>query len=99
MAVTADDGHPWLGQTELGTDDVNDALVDVAHREQLDAELGAVTSQGLDLDPAHRVGDGARSRRDVVILGGQGQVGATHGTAGQSQPCLLYTSDDADDLL
>ena len=83
VAVPADDRHPWLSQAELRTDDMNDALVDIAHREQPDTELFAVAAQGLDLGLADRVGDRARSGRDVVILGGQGQVRATHRATGE----------------
>ena len=32
VAVAADDGHARLGQAQLGPDDVDDALVGVAHR-------------------------------------------------------------------
>ena len=41
VAVAADDGHARLGPALLGPDDVDDALVGVAHREAGDAELGA----------------------------------------------------------
>ena len=85
MAVAADDRHARLGQAKLGADDVHDALVDVAHREKLDAELGAVATEGLHLGLAHRVRDGTRSGRNVVIFSGQGQVGAANRAAGQSQ--------------
>jgi len=75
VAVPADDGHPWLGQTELGADDMDDALVDISHRIQREAKLGAVSSQGLDLGLADRISDRARCRGDVVIFSGQGQSG------------------------
>jgi hypothetical protein len=42
VAVAADHGHARQGQSQLGTDDVHDALVGVAHRIAGDAELGAV---------------------------------------------------------
>ena len=54
VAVAADDRHAGLGQTELRSDDVHDALFEVAHRMQPDAELVAVASQRLDLSARDR---------------------------------------------
>src|ERR1035441_5308984 len=48
-----------LGQPELRSDDVHDALVGVAHRIQPDAELRAVLAQRLDLGARDRVGERA----------------------------------------
>jgi hypothetical protein len=42
VAVAAGDGHRRLGQAELGTDDVDNALVLVVGRPQRDAGLAAV---------------------------------------------------------
>jgi hypothetical protein len=50
-----------------------------------DAELGAVGAQGLDLRAADRVVDHQRGGGDVVVLGGEGEVRAAHGAAGQAQ--------------
>ena len=47
VAVAADDRHAGLGPALLGTDDVDDALVGVAHRVAGDAELGAVVVEHL----------------------------------------------------
>jgi hypothetical protein len=49
VAVAADDGHAGQRAALLGADDVDDALVRVAHREVRDAELGGVRPQGVDL--------------------------------------------------
>jgi hypothetical protein len=49
VRVAADDRHPWLRQAKLRPDDVDDALRGRLHVEELDAELGAVVAQGLDL--------------------------------------------------
>ena len=49
VRVAADDGHAGLGGAELGADHVDDALVAVLHVEELDAELGAVLAQRVDL--------------------------------------------------
>ena len=99
MTVSADDGHPGLGQTELGADDVDDALLGVAHRIDLDTELCTVAAQGLDLGQAHRVGDRTRGGRDVMVLGGQRQLGATHLAAAEPQAVEgLRTGDLVDQV-
>src|SRR5690606_36177583 len=86
VGVAADDGHARLGQAELRADDVDHALAGVAHRVQADAELSAVLAQGLDLRLGHRVGDRAEHGRDVVVLGGDGELGPSHLAAGEPEP-------------
>jgi hypothetical protein len=86
VAVAADDRHAGLRHAELRADDVHDALVRVAHRVQADAELGAVGAQRLDLGAADRVVDDERRGRDVVVLGGERQVGPAQRSTGQAQP-------------
>ena len=49
VAVAADDRHARLGEALLRPDDVDDALVRVAHRVERDAELGAVGVERLEL--------------------------------------------------
>ena len=87
VAVTAHDRHAGLGQTELGADDVHDALVDVAEGVQAHTELLGVPAQRLDLRAGHGVGDGLVpvQGRDVVVLGGQGEVGTAHLAPAQAQ--------------
>ena len=87
VAVAADDGHARLGQALLGADDVDDALAGVAHRVLGDAELGAVGPQHLDLLARDRIGDRLVDvgGRDVVVLGGDGEVGAADRAAGQAE--------------
>ncbi len=88
VAVAADDRDARHGQPELGTDDVHDALLDVAERVQADAELLRVPAQGVDLGAARQVGDGLvdGERRGVVVLGRDGQVRSAHRAAGHPQP-------------
>ena len=88
VAVAADDRGARQGEALLGADDVDDALADVAHAEQRDAELRAVPVQGLDLDARGLVLDRPRAvgRRDVVVRDGQRQVGPAHLAAGGAQP-------------
>ena len=76
----------WVSP-ELRADDVHDALLDVAHRVQPDAELLAVAAQCLHLGPRDRVGDRLVDvdRRHVVVLGGDRQIGPVHRPAGQPQ--------------
>ena len=61
VTVAADDGHAGLGEAQLGSDDVDDALVLVVEVEELHAELRAVLTQGVDLGAGDGVGDGAAS--------------------------------------
>ena len=74
VAVAAHHGHARLGQAELRADDMDDALLDVAHRVQPDPELLTVAAQRVHLHLRDRVGDRAGRRRDVVVLRGQGEV-------------------------
>ena len=78
---------PGLGQAELGSDDVHDALLDVAERVQAYAELLGVLAQGLDLGARDRIGDRLVpvERGDVVVLGRQGEVGTTHGAPREAE--------------
>ncbi len=64
VAVTADHRHARKRQPELGADDVNDALVLVAHRVVRDTKLGRVRTQRVDLFATNLVGD-----RQMLILG------------------------------
>ena len=88
VAVAADDGHARLGQALLGPDDVDDALVGVAHRIAGDPELGAVGVQHRQLlgrdGVGHRLVD--VGGRDVVVGRGDGEVGPVDGAAGQAEP-------------
>ena len=70
-----------------GPDHVDDALARVAHREVDDPELGGVRPQGVDLLGRDRVGDRLVDvgRRHVVVLGGDGEVGAAHAAARQAE--------------
>ena len=87
VAVAAHDGHARLGQALLGADDVDDALVGVAHRVAGDAELGAVGRQHGQLLGRDGIGhrlvdvDGGH----VVVGGGDGQVGPVDAAAGHAQ--------------
>ena len=83
---------PGMGESELRTDDVHDALLDVAERVQANPELDGVRAQRLDLHAADRIGDRLvdQEGRRVVVFGGDREVGASHGAAGhpESIECL-----------
>ena len=87
VAVAADDGHPRLGEAQLGPDHVHDALVGVAHRVAGDAELLAVGREHLELlgrdGVGHRLVD--VGRRHVVVGRRHGEVGSAHAASGQAQ--------------
>ena len=90
----------WV-RPELRTDDVHDALVEVAERVQPDAELLGVLAQRLDLGARDRVGDRLVpvEGRDVVVLGRQGEVGAADRPAGEAEPLeRLRTGDLVDEV-
>ncbi len=82
VAVAADDSAARLREAKLGPDDVHDAAQFVAHAEQLDAELGAVLLELMNLPrcrldrerrpPEHLLG--ARGRR--MVHRRESQVGA-----------------------
>ena len=88
VTVAAHDGHARLGESELRPDDVDDALFGVAHRVQADSELLAIAPERLHLGARDGVGDRLVDvdGGDVVVLGGDRQVGSAHGATGQPQP-------------
>ena len=53
---------------------------------QPDAEFGAVLAQCLDLRTADEIDDRAWRRGDVVVLGRDGEVGASYRPFGSAQP-------------
>jgi hypothetical protein len=69
VRIAADDGHAGLGQPQLRTDDVHDALARGPDAVERDAELGAVRLELAHLGGGHLVEDRqvARRRRDGVV--------------------------------
>ena len=96
VAVAAHDRHARQRAALLGPDDVDDALAGVAHRVVGDAELGGVAAQRLDLLGRDLVGDRLVDvgRRDVVVLGGDGQLGPADAPPGQAQPLERLRAGD-----
>ena len=74
VRVAAHDRHPGLGEPELRTDDVDDALAGVADAVQRDPEFGAVGLELVDLGERHLVDE-----RQAAIRRRDGVVGGRHG--------------------
>ena len=87
VAVAADDRHARLRESQLGADDVDDALLRIVQIVQADAELAAVVAQRVDLLLRDRIGDrqAAIGRGHVVVGRGDGQFRPAHFAAGQAQ--------------
>src|SRR5229473_248271 len=71
MAVAAHDGHARLSQSELGADDMDDALLGRAEVKKLQTELPTVVSHRLDLLCRVFIGnrEAAIGGGDVVVHG------------------------------
>ena len=96
MAVTADNGHARVCESEFWADDVHDALFGGVHVEQGDAEIAAVLLKSLDLLGGNGIGDrsSAGLGRDVVVDGGDGAKGLAKSTAGCAKAIeRLWRSD------
>ena len=81
MAVAAHDGRARQGEALLRADDMDDALADVVHVEEFDAEFLGVRAQQVDLDLRFLVVDRhapARRGRDVVVRHCERQLGPAH---------------------
>ncbi|MNM67158.1 hypothetical protein D3C81_786780 [compost metagenome] len=91
VAVAADDGHARLGEALLRCDDMHDAATGRGHVEQLDAVLGAVLRQHVDLRFGGLAGIGelavgaCRRGRRGVIHRRLGAVGTTRLQAALAQ--------------
>jgi hypothetical protein len=72
MAIATDDGHARLGDAQLRSDDVYDALVGMAEAVELDVMFFAVLDELLDLDAGELFLDGKVlvQGRHVMIRGG-----------------------------
>ena len=88
VRVAADDRHPGLGEPQLRTDDVDDALRRVADAVERDAELGAVRLELVDLGerPSRRRSAGCGVGRDRVVGRGDGLAGSADADAARAQP-------------
>ena len=87
MAVAAHDGHPRMRQTEFGSDNVDDTLLDFPEVEEPDTEVAAILAHHLDLYFRVRVSNGQRTigRRDVMVQGRKGALRAADFAASERQ--------------
>ena len=87
VGIAADDGRARQGETLFGTDDVDDTLARIVHREVRDVEVGAVLVQGLDLEARFVIFDTGRAvrRRHIVVGDGQGGIGTANLAPGIAQ--------------
>ena len=78
VAVAADDGHAGLRESQLGADDVHDALAVAVDAQAADAEIGAVGFELRELFGGDRIDNGQRAvgGGDAVVGGGDGEIGA-----------------------
>jgi hypothetical protein len=92
MAVAANNRHSRPGQSQLRSDDMDDALFARINIEKLDPEGLAIRAQHVDLLGGDRIEDWQRpiSGRNVVIDGAEGEVGPANGPipCPQSVECL-----------
>ncbi len=77
VAVAADDGHAGFRQSEFRSNDVHDALVGRLNVVELDAELGAVAAQRVDLLCGDSVfnDEPVWCRRNIMVHRGHGAIG------------------------
>ena len=88
VGVAADDGHPRLGRSLLGSDHMDDPLARIIQAVEGDPELPAIGDQGVDLALGQRVPDGQSPSGGghAVVDGGQSQVRSAHRPSGQPEP-------------
>ena len=73
VAVTADDGHAWQGETLFRANDMHDALAVVGFGEIFDTEFCSISGKRFHLDAAFFVFNAAGpvGGRNVVVNHGQ----------------------------
>src|SRR5690242_4678073 len=88
VAVSANDRYAGASQPEFGADNVHDALLGGADVEERHAEVAAIAAQSFHLLGGNGIANDAAfrwQRRNVVVHGGEAEVGTAHGTCGQAQ--------------
>ena len=91
MRVTTHNGHAGLGNAQLRTDGVDDALLFIAHGVQTHSEFFTVIAQrrylgtGSLIDDFQQVTGFNSQGGHVVVLGRQMQLGVAHLSSGQAQ--------------
>ena len=87
VAVTANDCHARLRESQLGADYVHDALIGRVHVEQRNPKLLAIFLQRLDLAGGNRIGDGSAARlgRNIVVHRGDRPIWLPDLASGHAQ--------------
>jgi hypothetical protein len=101
MGVTANDGHPGLGQSQFRTDYMDNSLIDAVQIIQPHAKFVAVPAQCLNLLSRNRIGNRQQSigRWHIVVLGCYRQFRASNPSSGDSQSLKgLGTGDFMDQV-
>ena len=101
VTVATDNRHARLGVTIFGTDNVYDALADIADVKQLNAEFGAVVTQSFDLFATDWICDRqtAIACWYVVVWCCQCSLWASNGTVVNSQPLKRLRTGDLMDQM
>ncbi len=88
VRVAADDGETGKRPALLGADDVNDALADVVHAEEFDAELARIVLQSRDALGGIGIADAlaAVRGRHIMIRDRERQFRPARLAAGFAQP-------------
>ena len=83
VGIATDHGHARLGQPQLRTDNMHNALFNIAHGMDTDTKFFSIFAQGFHLGAGNEVinlRDGTSFDTfsgDVVVFCGQGEVGAS----------------------
>ena len=87
VTVAANNRHARQGEALFRSDDMNDALANIAHFKNRHAEFFRIGRQGFDLDAAFLILDpaGAVCGRHIVIRHSQGKLWTPHFATGNTQ--------------
>jgi hypothetical protein len=80
VTVATNDGHTWLSQTKLWTNNVNDSLFWGVDVKELNTEFSAVAAESLNLRRSDRIHNWEAAIRcgNVVIDCAESEIRASH---------------------
>ena len=86
MAITADDNHAWPTTAKFGTDDMDNAISFVTHRQIIYRSRPDVRFERFKLQPRFVIGHARNAiflpnRWNIMVCYGQRQIGSTDDTA------------------
>ena len=86
VRIATDNRHTRLRESELRPDHVHDAVFLIAHRKDAQTKLLGIATHNAHLFGGNRIGDRLVDvlRRDVVVLGDEGQIGTTNCASGHA---------------